>query len=191
VHRLDKGTSGLLVVARTQVAREALVAQLAARAVDRRYLAVAHGELQGDEGVIEAPLGRSRSQRTKMAVVEGGRHARTRYSVLARATFPLPVSLMSCQLDSGRTHQVRVHLAAIGHPVVADDRYSAAHQLAAARAALPELRRPWLHAAQLGFAHPVTGQPMSFESPLPEDLSEALRQLRLDWPVRPAGGREG
>ena len=107
------------------------------------------------------------------------------------ATSPLSASLVSCQLDSGRTHQVRVHLAAIGHAVVADERYSAARQLAAARAALPELRRPWLHAAQLGFAHPVTGLPMRFESALPDDLSEALGQLRLDGPGRPGDGRDG
>jgi 23S rRNA pseudouridine1911/1915/1917 synthase len=188
VHRLDKGTSGVLVVARTPAARESLVAQLASREVERRYLTVVYGELQGDEGVIEAPLGRSQSQRTKMAVVEGGRQARTRYVVLDRSALAFPVSLASCRLESGRTHQVRVHLAAIGHPVLADDRYAPAGQLAAARAAVPLLKRPWLHAARLGFTHPTSGRAMSFESPLPADLAAALGALGLALPAQPGAG---
>ncbi len=174
VQRLDKGTSGLMVVARTQQARDGLVAQLTARTVEREYLAVVHGELEADDGTVDAPLGRSQSHRVKMAVVQGGRHAVTHYHALSRSSSPVPVTLVSCRLGTGRTHQVRVHFAAIGHPVFRDDRYSKPGQLAAARAALPGLRRPWLHAARLGFTHPVTGEPMEFSSALPADLGESL-----------------
>ncbi len=185
VQRLDKGTSGLLVVARHQAARQGLVAQLAARTVDRRYLAVLYGELEADEGVVEAPLGRSPRSRLKMAVVEGGRHARTHYRTEARSASPLPVSLVTCRLETGRTHQVRAHLAAIGHPVIADQRYAKANQLAATRLVLPALARPWLHAARLGFVHPVTGEAMSFSSALPADLQQSLATLGLPEAARP------
>jgi 23S rRNA pseudouridine1911/1915/1917 synthase len=182
VQRLDKGTSGLLVVARTAAAREGLVAQLSARSVERRYLAVVHGELQADEGLVEAPLGRSPAGRLKMAVVVGGREARTRYSTIDRSPSPLPVSLVSCRLETGRTHQVRAHFAAIGHPVFADDRYSKPKQLAEARRAVPELERPWLHASDLGFVHPVTGESVRFTSTPPADLLQALAPLGLELP---------
>jgi 23S rRNA pseudouridine1911/1915/1917 synthase len=182
VQRLDKGTSGLMVVARTAAAREGLVAQLAARSVEREYLTVVHGELEADEGTVDAPLGRSQSHRVKMAVVQGGRHAVTHYRAEGRSSSPVPVTLVTCRLETGRTHQVRVHFAAIGHPVLRDDRYSKASQLAAARAALPGLRRPWLHAARLGFTHPVTGEPVQFSSPLPADLAGALGPLGLSLP---------
>lgn len=184
VHRLDKGTSGLLVVARTAAARQGLVAQLAARSVERRYVAVVHGELEADEGVVEAPLGRSSRSRLKMAVVEGGRNARTHYRADARSASPLSVTLVTCRLETGRTHQVRAHFAAIGHPVLADQRYSKASQFAAARQILPALKRPWLHAARLGFVHPVTGEAMSFSSALPADLQHTLAPLGL--PVHPS-----
>jgi 23S rRNA pseudouridine1911/1915/1917 synthase len=179
VHRLDKGTSGLLVVARSSVAREGLVRQMAGRTTERRYRAVVYGELEADEGEIDAPVGRSRSERVKMAVVHGGRHARTHYWTRARSTSPWPVSMVSCRLETGRTHQVRVHFAAIGHPVLADERYSGAGQLAATAVLLPELRRPWLHAEHLGFTHPVTGEQMAFSSALPEDLLASMVVLGL------------
>jgi 23S rRNA pseudouridine1911/1915/1917 synthase len=185
VQRLDKGTSGLMVVARTQEARDGLVAQLTARSVDREYLAVVHGELDADEGTVDAPLGRSQSHRVKMAVVQGGRHAVTHYHAQDRSSSLVPVTLVSCRLGTGRTHQVRVHFAAIGHPVFRDDRYSKPSQLAAARTALPGLRRPWLHAARLGFTHPVTGEPMEFSSALPADLAETLGPLGLSLPPAP------
>ena len=185
MQRLDKGTSGLLVVARHPVARQGLVAQLAARSVERRYLAVLYGQLEADEGVVEAPLGRSPRSRLKMAVVEGGRHARTHYRAEARSASPLPVSLVTCRLETGRTHQVRAHLAAIGHPVVGDQRYAKANQLAATRQLLPALARPWLHASHLGFVHPVTGAAMSFSSALPADLQETLAPLGLPEHVPP------
>jgi 23S rRNA pseudouridine1911/1915/1917 synthase len=117
-----------------------------------------------------------------MAVVEGGRHARTHYRAQARSGAPLPVTLVECRLETGRTHQVRAHFAAIGHPVLADQRYSKATQYAAARKALPELRRPWLHAEHLGFVHPSTGQAMSFGSALPADLRQTLGLLGLPGP---------
>ncbi|HUC15810.1 MAG TPA: RluA family pseudouridine synthase [Acidimicrobiales bacterium] len=182
VQRLDKGTSGLMVVARTSAAREGLVAQLAARSVERAYLAVVHGELEADEGTVDAPLGRSQSHRVKMAVVQGGRQALTHYRAESRSTSPVPVTLVSCRLGTGRTHQVRVHFAAIGHPLLCDDRYSKPSQLAAARTALPGLRRPWLHAARLGFTHPVTGEPLRFSSELPADLAATLGPLGLSLP---------
>ncbi|MDQ3898880.1 MAG: RluA family pseudouridine synthase [Actinomycetota bacterium] len=171
VHRLDKGTSGLLVVARTPAAYESLVAQLSARTVDRRYLALAWGTVETDAGVVDAPVGRRSTDRTRMAVVAGGRPARTHYRVLHRYTVPVEATLVECRLETGRTHQVRVHLAAIGHPVVGDARYGGA------RATLP-VERPFLHAAQLAFDHPGTGKRCRFESPLPPDLEAVLAALR-------------
>ena len=186
VHRLDKGTSGLLVVARTQAARLSLATQIQARTVERLYLGVVHGELPAEDGVVDAPLGRSYRKRTRMAVVEGGRPAITRYKVLSRSAHPLATCLLSIRLESGRTHQIRVHMAAIGHPVVGDERYGTAVQLAAAKAHLSGLGRPWLHAARLSFSHPGSGLRMSFESPPPPELVEALVGLGLGLPDSPA-----
>jgi len=171
VHRLDKGTSGLMVVARSPAAYGSLVAQLAARTVDRRYLALAVGTVETDAGVVDAPVGRRSTDRTRMAVVAGGRPARTHYRVLTRFTEPTEATLVECKLETGRTHQVRVHLAAIGHPVVGDARYGGARQ------AMP-VARPFLHAAQLAFDHPTTGERCHFESPLPADLEAVLVPLR-------------
>lgn len=170
VHRLDKGTSGLLVVARSARAYEDLVAQLAARTVGREYLAVVEGHLANDRGVVEAPIGRSRRRPTMQAVTADGRPARTRYTVERRTEDPIAASVVECRLDTGRTHQIRVHLAAIGHPVVGDDRYGAEH------AGL--IDRPALHARRLSFEHPATGETMSFESPVPADLTALLDRLR-------------
>ena len=171
VHRLDKGTSGLLVVARTPHAYDSLVAQLGSRTVDRRYLALGWGTVETDAGVVDAPVGRRSTDRTRMAVVAGGRPARTHYRVLTRYRDPAEVTLVECTLETGRTHQVRVHLAAIGHPVVGDARYGGA------RRTVP-VDRPFLHAAQLAFDHPITGERCRFESPLPADLEAALAPLR-------------
>lgn len=187
VHRIDKGTSGLLMVARTPRAREALTGQLGARTVERRYLAVVHGELEADDGTVDAPLGRSQRDRVKIAVVEGGRQAVTHYRALCRSPEPLPATLVVCRLETGRTHQIRVHMAAIGHPVVHDDRYAKPRLLAAARQVLPELRRPWLHAAFLGFVHPSDGRRLAFSSALPDDLLSTLPVLGLTAPA----GEEG
>lgn len=168
VHRLDRGTSGLLMVARTAKAYEDLVAQLAARTVSRRYLAVVEGLVESDEGLIDAPLGRSPRRVTRRAVVADGRPARTRYRVDRRFLGPRRTYL-ECRLETGRTHQIRAHLSAIGHPVLADIQYDAAP--------VPELDRPFLHAAALSFLHPVTGRTVDHRSELPGDLQAVLDAL--------------
>jgi 23S rRNA pseudouridine1911/1915/1917 synthase len=170
VHRLDSGTSGLMVVARTEEARATLVEMLAARDVSRHYRALAWGTVGGDEGLVDAPIGRSERERTKMAIMANGREARTRFVVAQRFTAPLPVTLLECQLETGRTHQIRVHLASIKHPVVGDTRYGRA------RPGIT-IDRPFLHAERLAFAHPITGEPMAFASALPGDLAAVLATL--------------
>lgn len=170
VHRLDRPTSGLLMVARTEAARSSLVDQLADRSVTRHYLALAWGIVEANEGLIDAPLGRSPRDATRRAVVVGGRPARTRYRVLERLE-DADITLLECRLETGRTHQIRAHLEAIGHPVVGDQRY-------APRRSTLGLGRLFLHAAELGFDHPTTGERMHFESPLPADLADLLVGLR-------------
>lgn len=189
VHRLDKGTSGLLMVARTVEARQSLVTQLAARSVERRYAALVHGSLSSDEGVVDAPLGRSHRDPTRMAVLAAGREARTRYLVVARFDRPGPATLLECQLESGRTHQVRVHMAAIGHPVFGDDRYRTAPVPVARSPLLPG--RSWLHARVLGFDHPTTGERLRFSSPLPGDLAHSIEVFHLVEGSRPPGWARG
>jgi 23S rRNA pseudouridine1911/1915/1917 synthase len=166
VHRLDKDTSGLLLVARTPDAHAALTNQLKARSVTRRYLALVWGHFDSPRGVVDAPIGRSARTPTRMTVSARGRDARTTYEVIEAYTDPAEASLVWCALDTGRTHQIRVHLAAIGHPVVGDGRYGGRRTPAA------DVGRFFLHAAQLGFDHPVTGEPLTFESSLPADLAE-------------------
>jgi len=170
VHRLDKDTSGLLAVARSPTAYESLVAQLAARTVERRYLALVWGHPDSARGLVDAPVGRSGRQPTRMAVSTRGREARTRYEVVQTFADPVEVALVQCSLETGRTHQVRVHLAAIGHPVVGDKAYGGSRQ---------SLRVPrfFLHAAHLGFAHPRSGDGLSFDSALPSDLADVLAGL--------------
>jgi 23S rRNA pseudouridine1911/1915/1917 synthase len=170
VHRLDKGTSGLLLVARTEPALAALSRQLAERSVLRRYLTLVWGALASAEGLIDAPIGRSKRESTKQAVVVDGRDARTRYAVLESFEEP-ECTLLACRLETGRTHQIRVHLDAIDHPVVGDDRYGA-------RPDRMDLERPFLHAETLGFEHPDSGEWMQFTTPLPADLDQVLRRLR-------------
>ena len=171
VHRLDKGTSGLLAVARTPAAYTALVEQLTDRAVERRYQALVWGRFDSAAGAVDAPVGRGYSNPTRMAVSAGGRPARTSYRVLQLFTQPAKVTLVACRLETGRTHQIRVHLAAIGHPVVGDDRYGGAR---------PSIDpgRPFLHASQLGFDHPATGERLRFTSALPPELEKVLGSLR-------------
>ena len=170
VHRLDAGTSGLLVVARTAEAYVDLVEQLATRTVDRRYRALVLGIVEPAIGVIDAPIGRSALDPTRMAVTAGGREARTGYDVVATFSHPTPISEIRCRLETGRTHQIRVHLAAIGHPVVGDDRYGGARPALA-------IDRPWLHAEELAFDHPVTRERIRFTSALPPDLVALHAQL--------------
>ena len=172
VHRLDAGTSGLLMAARTPDAYRALVAQLSARTVDRRYLALVWGSVEAESGLVDAAIGRNPNAPAQMAVVgdTAGRPARTRYRVVRRFAEPVVATLVECKLETGRTHQIRVHLAAIGHPVVGDDRYRGR------RRSLPA-GRPMLHAYRLGFDHPVDGRALSFESPPPADLETVLGLL--------------
>ncbi len=170
VHRLDKGTSGLLVVARTPEAHEELVAQLADHSVERCYTALVWGHLDTPLGTIDAPVGRSRRDPLKMTVSATGREARTHYEVERSFHDPVVTSLLTCRLETGRTHQIRVHLRSIGHAVVGDDLYGGA------RASLP-FDRPFLHAAELAFDHPGTGERVSFRSGLPSELVELLGRL--------------
>ncbi len=171
VHRLDRGTSGLLLVARTPEAYRSLVAQLAARHVSRRYLALAAGQVAEERGVVEAPIGRSARTPTRMAVSAQGRPARTTYAVLRRYRAPLDATLLAVALDTGRTHQIRVHLSAVGHPVVGDDRYGPGGRVGGRL--LPP-GRLFLHAAELACRHPGTDEPARWSSPLPSDLAGLL-----------------
>jgi 23S rRNA pseudouridine1911/1915/1917 synthase len=170
VHRLDKGTSGLLVVARSPAAYESLVEQLSARTVGRSYDTLVWGRPEPAVGVIDAPVGRSSRDRTRMTVSARGRDARTHYRVQTTYREPAVVSLVECELETGRTHQVRVHLAAIHHPVVGDTQYRGAREGIRAP-------RPLLHARALAFRHPVTGERIELESPLPADFQAVLAGL--------------
>jgi 23S rRNA pseudouridine1911/1915/1917 synthase len=169
VHRLDRDTSGLLAVARSPRAYEVLVAALADHDVERRYLALAWGHFEARRGTVDAPIGRSMRQPTKMAVRDGGRPARTHYEVLSEWDDPR-VSLVELRLETGRTHQIRVHLSAVGHAVVGDPIYRG-------RRPVLEPGRPFLHAFALGFVHPVTGDPVRVEEPLPPELQAVLSGL--------------
>ena len=166
VHRLDKDTSGLLVVAKNEPAQLALVRQLQARTVKRTYLALARGRVKAP-GRVDAPIGRHPVQRTRMAVVAGGKAAVTHYRIRERfATH----TLLECALETGRTHQIRVHLACIGHPVEGDAVYAGRGPRILSRQAL--------HAWKLAFVHPRTGKAVAFEAPLPPDFRELLEGLR-------------
>ena len=171
VHRLDKDTSGLLVVAKTLEAQTDLVRQLQARAVVRQYLALVHGAVARD-GTVDAPIGRHQTQRTRMAVTEHGRAARTHYRVLERYA---GATLLECSLDTGRTHQIRVHMQSIGHPLVGDPVDRAARGIAAGP--LASFKRQALHAYRLGLVHPASGAPMQWEAPVPADMRELLREI--------------
>jgi len=172
VHRIDKDTSGLLVVARSAGAYLHLSAQIAAHSVTRRYVALVWGHLDAPRGMIDAPIGRSARTPTRMAVSARGREARTTYEELEVFDDPAPVSLLACTLDTGRTHQIRVHLGTIGHPVVGDRRYGG-H-----REPFTDLRRFFLHSAHLELDHPATGERMAFDAALPPDLERVVSQLR-------------
>ena len=182
VHRLDKDTSGLLVVASSDRAHEGLVDLLRRRDVERRYVSLVEGTLPSTTGRVDAPIGRDPRDRQRFAAVEGGKPAVTHWSVRGQGRAGTSVvSLVDCRLETGRTHQIRVHLAFAGTPVAGDLRYGASRAVAAALG----LARPFLHAATLGFVHPVTGQPVRLVEPLPDDLRAAARQAGLD-PDAPA-----
>ena len=166
VHRLDKDTSGLLAVARTEAARENLVRQLQARTVRREYLALVHGTV-ARAGSVDAPIGRHPVRRTAMAVVARGKHAVTHYEPRERFA---TCTLLVCRLETGRTHQIRVHMAALKHPLVGDPTYGRRHGIA--------FHRQALHAWRLGLKHPLTGRAMRWESPLPSDFAALLDSLR-------------
>jgi 23S rRNA pseudouridine1911/1915/1917 synthase len=166
VHRLDKDTSGLLVVAKTLAAQTALVRQLQARSVRREYIALAEGDI-ASRGVVDAPIGRHPARRTMMAVVPTGKKARTHFDVVERFGV---ATLLRCRLETGRTHQIRVHLASLGHPLVGDPTYGRKGAVSFARQAL--------HAARLALVHPVTGQVCRWDSTLPPDFEALLAALR-------------
>jgi len=172
VHRLDKDTSGLLVVAKTLRAQADLVRQLQARSVKREYLAVAHGRVARD-GKVDAPIGRHPVTRTKMAVVVRGRQAVTHYQVLERYA---NATLLRCRLETGRTHQIRVHLSSIKHPLVGDPAYGRRNS------GIPFPRQA-LHAERLGLLHPKSRKEMSWHAPAPADLQELIAKLRNEAPA--------
>ncbi len=172
VHRLDKDTSGLMVVAKTLEAQTDLVCQLQARTVKRYYQALVRGNLERG-GTVDAPIGRHPTQRTKMAVVKTGKPARTHYRVVERF---LDCTLVECALETGRTHQIRVHMMSIGHPLVGDPVYGGG----ASRVPIgPAFHRQALHARRLGLIHPATGKPMLWKSNLPEDMAELIETARM------------
>jgi 23S rRNA pseudouridine1911/1915/1917 synthase len=170
VHRLDIGTTGLLIVARTQEAYEELVAMMSLREVKRHYTALVWGHPSAPVGTIDAPIGRDPRNPLCMAVVASGKPARTNYEVLETMADP-DVSLVACELETGRTHQIRVHLQATGHSVVGDPQYGGARMPLV-------IGRPFLHAGRLVFDHPLTGEPLEFTSELPADLQEVLERCR-------------
>ena len=176
VHRIDKDTSGLLVVAKTDVAHEGLAKQFAAHSIDRRYLAIVNGVPKAAAGTVDAPLARSATNRKKIAIVEDGRGKRAvthwkRLQVLNDA------ALVECRLETGRTHQVRVHMASLGHPLLGDPVYSRSGKTHGKLLNELQFHRQALHAAELGFTHPVTKRRLSFSSPMPPDMQELFKAL--------------
>jgi 23S rRNA pseudouridine1911/1915/1917 synthase len=180
VHRLDKDTSGLLVVAKTLVAHTDLVRQMQARSVKREYAALVHGAIKSG-GTVEAPLGRHPRERTKMAVLTNGKAATTHYTVVERGA---AWTLLTCRLETGRTHQIRVHLSSIGHGLIGDPVYKSRPVFPGLAQAARDFHRQALHAQSLGFRHPVSAQAMQWHSPLPQDLAELLDQLRNARPAQ-------
>ncbi len=181
VHRLDKGTSGLLLVAKTDAAHQGLAAQFKRHAVGKTYLALVYGDVKGEAGLIDAPVGRDMADRKKMSTrSRRGKDARTSWRVLERYG---AVTLLTVDIETGRTHQIRVHLTHAGYPLVGDAVYGGAKRAKVLadprlRERLPALSRPALHAARLSFTHPVTGEAMSFAAPLPADMAGLCAFLR-------------
>lgn len=198
VHRLDKDTSGVMVVAKSDRAHQSLAEQIKARTATRRYLCLVHGDLAGDEGTIETRYGRDPVNRKRMAVLqEGGREAVTHYRVLERFG---DFTLVECALRTGRTHQIRVHMEHLGHPVAGDPLYGpkrprrlrrsmartmGLEEVAAYPAAVGALQGQALHAHLLTFRHPGTGEGLEFRAPLPADMARAIDELRSRGPIGP------
>ncbi len=176
VHRLDKDTSGLIVIARTPQAHTDLVRQLAARTVKREYVAVARGDVKRAT-IVDAPIGRHPTQRTTQAIVANGRPARTHVDVIERFG---AATLVRCTLETGRTHQIRVHLAAIGHPLIGDALYGGRHP-----SGVPHFGRQALHAARLGLVHPVDRQSMTWDAAPPDDFARLVEALRAEPRIAP------
>lgn len=167
VHRIDKDTSGLLMVAKNDHAHTSLVDQLVAKTVTRRYTALVHGHIAHDKGTIEAPIGRDQKDRQKQSVVDNGKHAVTHFQVLERfGNF----TLVECRLETGRTHQIRVHMNYIGYPLAGDPKYGPKKTI--------EFDGQVLHAGVLGFIHPVSGEYLEFSAPLPADFEAVLTDMR-------------
>ncbi|OBW58603.1 RluA family pseudouridine synthase [Solibacillus sp. FSL W7-1472] len=167
VHRIDKDTSGLLMVAKNDVAHESLVNQLVEKSVTRKYTALVHGHIAHEKGTIDAPIGRDQKDRQKQAVVDKGKHAVTHFQVIERFG---EFTLVECRLETGRTHQIRVHMNYIGFPLAGDPKYGPRKTI--------DFSGQVLHAGVLGFIHPVTKEYLEFESPLPEDFKQLIEELR-------------
>jgi 23S rRNA pseudouridine1911/1915/1917 synthase len=167
VHRIDKDTSGLLMVAKNDMAHEKLVNQLVAKTVTRKYQAIVHGVIKHDAGTIDAPLGRDPKNRQAMTVVDNGKHAVTHFNVIERFK---DFTYVECQLETGRTHQIRVHMKYIGYPLAGDPKYGPKKTL--------DIDGQALHAGVLGFDHPRTNEYIEFEAPLPDEFQKLLKQLR-------------
>jgi len=176
VHRIDKDTSGLLAVAKTDVAHEGLAKQFAAHSIERRYLAIVTGVPKANDGTVDAPLARSAANRKKIAIVEGcrGKRAVTHWRRIAVLR---DSALVECRLETGRTHQVRVHMASIGHPLLGDPVYGRSGKTHGKLLKELQFQRQALHAAELGFVHPVTKHRLSFASAMPPDMQELFNRL--------------
>lgn len=169
VHRIDKDTSGLLMVAKHDVAHQSLVNQLVNKTVTRKYTALVHGHIAHDKGTIDAPIGRDPKDRQKQAIVDNGKHAVTHFQVVERFG---DFTLVECRLETGRTHQIRVHMNYIGFPLVGDPKYGPKKTI--------DFGGQVLHAGVLGFVHPITNEYLEFEAPIPVDFVNLLSELRKD-----------
>lgn len=171
VHRIDKDTSGLLMVAKNDMAHESLVQQLVDKTVTRRYTALVHGHIPHDKGTIDAPIGRDQKNRQKQAIVDNGKHAVTHFQVTGR--FGVDYTVIECRLETGRTHQIRVHMNYIGYPLVGDPKYGPKKTM--------DIGGQALHAGVLGFVHPRTNEYLEFSTPIPADFEALLARLGSEY----------